>query len=165
MRLTGPVLCALSLSAILNAADDKTDRETLRGIKSVCVVVEISNSADGRKTGLTSQSLQAVVEGRIRQTDLELDKDAKQCLYLNVRPLQALGQKGKPVGLYAISFSLEFMQTVALTRQPAIKSFAATWSTGNLATVSVEDVRADARQIAVDLADRFLEAYRSVNPK
>ena len=56
-------------------------------------------------------------------------------------------------------------QTVALNRDPTLKAYAPTWSVSNLATLPAEDIAPTARQIAVDLADRFVQAFQQANPK
>jgi len=155
-------LIALASSAV--ASDDKSDRASLRGLKSVCIVVEITATPqDG--ASLTKQSLQAEIQARLDSAGITVDKDATACVYLNLRPLSAIGKNGKPIGLYALEMSLQFLQMVALARDPSLKTYSPTWSVANMATVPLGDLRNTASQIADDLTDRFVEAYRSVNPK
>ena len=149
-----------ALAAVASASDDKADRATLRGIKTVCTVVEVTTG-----TSVSKERLQTEMDGRLTANGISVDKNATTCLYLNVRPLPAMGKNNKPVGLYALDLSMQFLQTVTLARDPSNKGYASTWSFSNLATVPAEDVGTTARQIAIDLTDRFVEAYRSVNPK
>jgi hypothetical protein len=58
---------------------------------------------------------------------------------------------------------LEFLQTVALTRDPAAKTYAPTWSSANMATVSSEDLDKTALEVTTSLMDQFIAAYKSVN--
>jgi hypothetical protein len=157
----------LSLAVIASASDDKTDRATLKGIKSMCVVVEV---ADQAHTKLSKEELQTEIEGKLKQAGVTVDKNATSCLYLNVRVLQALGRqairrKEKPIPLYAVDLRLEFLQTVALTRDPTVKTYAPTWSTANMATVAADDVGKTALEITTSLVDQFVTAYKSVNPQ
>ena len=162
IRTLLPILLALAPMAA--ASDDKTDQATLRGVKSVCVVVEVTGAAqDG--SSITKPSLQSEVEGRLLAAGIAVDKDATTCLYLNVRPLSAMGKNGKPIGLYALDVSLQFMQMTALSRDPSLKSYSPTWSVAHMATVPIEDLGHMARKLTVDLSDRFVNAFRSVNPK
>ena len=156
MRKSISILLALAVA--VSASDDKTDRATLRGIKSVCTIVEAG-------APLSQQRLQAEVDGRLLANGIALDPHATTCLYLNVRPLPAIGRNHKPVGLYALDLSLQFLQTVTLARDPSLKGYASTWSVTNLANVPADEVGSAARQIAIDLVDQFAAAYRSVNPK
>ena len=159
----------LAFIAVASGSDDKTDRATLRGIKAVCTIVEVSPSqAD---IPITKERLQSEMDARLSAAGILIDKNANTCLYLNVRPLQAIGRSklpamgknNKPIGLYAVDFSLQFLQTVTLTRDASAKTFAPTWSVANLATVPADDLARTARQVTVDLVDRFVEAYQSVN--
>jgi hypothetical protein len=156
------------LLAIASASDDKTDRATLKGIKSVCAVVEI---ADQTHSKLNKEELQTEIEGKLKQGGISIDKTGTTCLYLNVRALQAIGRqvmlrrKEKPIPLYAVDVRLEFLQMVALTRDPAAKTYAPTWSAANMATVSSDDLDKTALEVTTSLADQFVTAYKSVNPQ
>jgi hypothetical protein len=159
----------LSLAVIASATDDKTDRATLKGIKSVCVVVEAADQAHSK---LSKEELQTEIEGKLKQAGIAIDKSGTTCLYLNVRVLQAIGRqaipirrKEKPIPLYAVDLRLEFLQTVALTRDPATKTYAPTWSAANMATVASDDLGNAASEIANSLADQFITAYKSLNPQ
>src|SRR5262245_16453338 len=165
----------LILAAAVSGSDDKTDRATLRGVKAVCTIVEVSGPTQD-EFPITKERLESEMNGRLAAAGVPIDKNATTCLYLNVRPLQAIGRnklpsigknsKGnKPIGLYAVDFSLQFLQTVTLTRDATAKTFAPTWSVANLATVPAEDLAQTARQVTIDLVDRFVEAYQSVNNK
>src|SRR5262249_6728986 len=135
------VLLAMGVAA--SGSDDKIDRATLHGIKSVCVIVEVNSPTQG-DVPITKERLQAEVDGRLTSAGVGIDKNATTCLYLNVRPLQAIGRtskfpaigknnsNNKPIGLYAVDFSLQFLQTVTLTRDKSAKTFAPTWSVANL---------------------------------
>jgi hypothetical protein len=153
----------LCLAVIAFASDDKTDRASLRGIKAVCLVVEVTDQGQGAGSGLSQEQLYSLVRDRVRWADIPIDKDSTTCLYLNVRPLPAMGKNNKPVGLYAIDFKLEFMQAVTLARDPSIRSYASTWSLANLANVPAQDVERTTREISIDLINKFIKAYQSVN--
>jgi hypothetical protein len=161
MSMRPRFLLATLLAVIACASDDKTDRATLKGVKAVCVVVEVSEQAI--KGGIDKEKLQTDIEGRLQQEGAAVDKNATACLYLNVRALRAIGGKGKPLPLYATDLRLEFLQTVALTRDPTAKTFAPTWSIANMATVPAEDLDTTALEIATGLMDQFAAAYKSVN--
>jgi hypothetical protein len=156
------LFATLLLAVIACASDDKTDRATLKGVKAICVVVEVSDQAI--KGGIGKEKLQTDIEGRLRQDGAPVDKNATTCLYLNVRALRAMGGKnGKPLPLYAADLRLEFLQTVALTRDPTVKTFAPTWSSANMTMVPADDLGATATEIASGLVDQFTAAYKAVN--
>jgi hypothetical protein len=161
------LLILFSLVAVASASDDKTDRATLKGIKAVCVVIEGTDQAHSK---LSKEQLQTDIEGKLKQAGISVDKSGTTCLYLNIRALQALGRqvirrKEKPIPLYAIDVRLEFLQTVALTRDPATKTYAPTWSTANMATVASDDLSKTALEITISLVDQFVTAYQTVNPR
>jgi hypothetical protein len=157
------LLAALLFVPLACASDDKTDRATLKGITTVCVVVEVSEQAD--RGGVDKDKLQTNIEGRLQQEGSSIDKNATTCLYLNVRALRAMGGNGKPLPLYAADFRLEFLQTVALTRDPTVKTFAPTWSSENMTTVPAADLGDTAIEIATSLVDQFVAAFKSVKPQ
>jgi hypothetical protein len=157
------LLAALLVAPLACASDDKTDRATLKGIKAVCVVVEVS--AEAGKGGVDKDKLQADIEDRLQQQGAPVDKSATACVYLNVRALRAMGGNGKPLPLYAADFRLEFLQTAALVRDPTLKTFAPTWSSENMTTVPAADLGETALEIAASLVDQFVAAYKSVNPQ
>jgi hypothetical protein len=148
-------LLFLFLAAIAAASDDKTDRVTLKGVMSVCTVVE------GHK------DLQAAIEKKLTDAGISTDKNATTCLYLNVRTLQAVGRasgkKEKPIPLYAVDLRLEFLQMVILSRDKTIKAYAPTWSSTNTATVSAEELGKTELEMAAGLVDQFVIAYKSAN--
>jgi hypothetical protein len=133
----------------------------------VCVVVEGTDQAHSK---LSKEQLQTDIEGKLKQAGISVDKSGTTCLYLNIRALQAIGRqvirrKEKPIPLYAIDVHLEFLQTVALTRDPATKTYAPTWSMANMATVASDDLSKTALEITVSLVDQFVTAYQTVNPR
>lgn len=156
-------LALLLFATLAWASDDPTDRATLKGVPSVCLVVDVSSAAS--KGGVGKKALQAQMEGRLRQAGIAIEPAAKTCLYLDTRALQPMARNGKSLPLFAIDCRLEFLQTVTLTRDPAAKTFAPTWSSANMATAPAEDLGPTALDLATGLVDRFAAAYRSVNPQ
>jgi hypothetical protein len=162
------MLCA---AAALSASDEKLDRATLAGVKSVCTVVEILGAPEGFT--ISKNSLEFEIQGRLTAAGIPVDRNATTCLYLKIQQLPAIGRTGLPigrgsskqVGLYAVAFDLQFLQTVTLGRDPSAKAYAPTWSVSNLATVPTQELSATVRQAAVDLVDQFIKAYASANTK
>ena len=155
------VFLLIPLAAL--ASDDKTDRATLRGIKGVCTVVEVLDQTKDAVNLLSQEKLLSVIDGKLQEAGIPLEKNSTTCLYFSVRPLQAMGKNNKPIGLYAVDFKLEFLQAVTLARDPAVRAYAQTWSVANLANVPADYLEQTAREVAVDLVSRFTRAYHSVN--
>src|SRR5947208_15636523 len=127
MRKSISLLMMLAMAGAAWASDDKADRDTLRGVKTVCTVVEVTGpSQEG--IPLSRERLQAEVDGRLAASGITVDKDATTCLYLKVQLLPAMAQnklpamkKGsRPTGLYALDLNLQFLQTVGLVRDPTL---------------------------------------------
>jgi hypothetical protein len=154
----------LALTAGAWASDDKSDRATLRGVKAICIVVEV-NSPTQADVPLNKDRVQAEIDGKLADAGIPVDPKSGTCLYLNVRPLPAIGRNNKPIGLYAVDLQLEFLQAVTLARDASARAFAPTWSVANLATIPSADLGPTVRQITGDLVNQFVEAFRSVNPK
>ncbi|HTM47070.1 MAG TPA: hypothetical protein VL285_00210 [Bryobacteraceae bacterium] len=159
IRATLLVLCPLALAF---ASDDKTDRASLKGLKAVCTVVEVSDQSQGA-VSLSQEQLLSDVRDKLNMAKIPVDKEATACLYLNVRLLPAMGRNSKPIGLYAADFKLEFLQAATLARDPAIRTYASTWSLANMANVPAQDVERTTREIVTDLMEKFVRAYKSVN--
>jgi hypothetical protein len=159
-------LCLLIPLLAAAPSDDKIDRATLKGVNTVCTVVEISDQV---KFAINKESLEAAIEGRLHRAGIPVDKSATTCLYLDVRALQAvgkpvIGKREKPIPLYALDVRLEFLQTVTLSRDPAAKAYAPTWSSANMATVPASDLDSAAADMTGGLLQLFVTAYKSVNP-
>jgi hypothetical protein len=157
------VILLLAIAAAAPASDDKTDRATLRGLKGVCTVVEVLDQTKSDVGLISREKLQSEIEGRLQQAGIPLDKNSTTCLYLSVRALPAIGKNNRPIGLYAVDVKLEFLQAVTLARDSAVRQYAPTWSLSNLATVPADSLEQTTREMAIDLVDRFVRAYRSVN--
>src|SRR5437899_5106029 len=98
MRKSISLLMTLAMAGVLWASDDKADRETLRGVKAVCTVVEVTGpSQEGAP--LSKERLQAEVDGRLAAAGIPVDRNATSCLYLTAQMLPALAQnKVKALG-------------------------------------------------------------------
>src|SRR5438105_3180080 len=109
MRKLISFILMLTAVSVLSASDDKSDRDTLRGVKAVCTVVEVTGpSQEG--VPLSKERLQAEVDGRLAASGIAVDKNATTCLYLTAQLLpalaqnkvKALGKNSRPTGLFAL---------------------------------------------------------------
>lgn len=147
------------------ASGDERDRATLRGIKAISVVVERIDDPEIRKSGLRDDLVQGDAELKLQQAGIEVNSNAMQLLYVVVKPVQAVTRNRRSVGLYAVSFRLECLQTVTLLRDPSVKLSAPTWSVENVAVIPAGELSRGSKEILTDLLDKFINAYRSANPK
>src|SRR5262249_2343365 len=126
------------------------------------VIVEVASAAAAG--GVAKETLQTDLESRLQRAGIALDSKATACVLLDVRALQLMGAKGKPLELFAADFRLELFQAVTLVRDNTAKTYVPTWSTANLTMVPARELGATALDVAEGLIDRFIIAYKSANP-
>ena len=160
MRITVAIFCAALLLAgqvsWLGASDTALDRETLRSVKTLYVLVSLPGNS-----GLDGSQIQRDVSQRLRAggvslTDVKVSTIALPCLLVSVNLLKR--QDGSLV--YEVSVSLNQEVTVKSTNASYM---AATWSVSTLAVAKgsgmARYVEADIRGLAV----KFVNAYESAN--
>jgi hypothetical protein len=163
------VLCVVSLWSIVGLAvagsyaeDEDVDRDTLRGLSGVHVVIE-SVRPEIERAGLTKQQLQTDVELRLRQTGIRVLSKAERAqvlgwpfLYVNVHVLISTG-----MAIYNIRVDLKQEAQLSANDSSAVVS---TWSTGSLGRTGIANMPTDVRNSLRDRVDEFVNAYLSVNP-
>ena len=153
----------VAASAATAGGDTENDRQSLKGLEGVGVVVE-DLEAEVEQGGLNTTSIRTDVELKLRQAGITVLTEAEvlaapggPILHINVSTV------GGP--LYAYFVGVELCQDVRLDRDPSIRIFTAvTWSVGAVGTVGRSNLR-DIRNSIKDHVDEFLNAYLSVNPK
>jgi hypothetical protein len=160
MRKTCSLAAVLVLVGMGTAwpSDTKRDRETLKGLKAIAVVVE-DLKPEAERDGITQSQLQTDVELRLRQLGVLVDTESLEYLYVHVRAIKTTGVSG-----YAYSALAEVRQPVMVARTGQ-GVFAATWSQELLATTPLTRASQSVREDVRDLVDSFINAYLSVNPK
>ena len=153
------LLCVLALPLTVTAAGDAPlDRGTLRGLKSVGVIVDPID-ADLVRQGLTADSLQQQIEGRLQRAGISVDRSAPE--FVGIRVLQVRGQRGP----YALCFSVGVYQPVLLVRNKDIKTATETWAVETILLADPKVLTREALTSVDELADRLVAAYRAANPK
>ncbi len=138
--------------------DAPLERATLRGLHAVNVVIDTLDP-ELVNAGLSRDSLQSRMEQRLERAGIPLDKDANEFLAIRVTHVRA---KRGPI---AACFSVGLYQPVVLSRDKEIRTVTQTWE---VMTVLMADPKllSEASLSSVDeLADRFVAAYQSANPK
>jgi hypothetical protein len=133
-------------------------RATLKGINTVEVVVEAIDPA-AEQDGLTRSQLQTDVEGRLRQAGIVVGPTLTGHLYVNVDTV-----KGEHGHTYAYNVSVQYVQQLALARDPKVPIFAPTWDTGGVGMIAANRLR-EVRQEVANYVDQFIKDYLEQNPR
>jgi len=162
-RTTLLSLALLVLSpATQGAGDTSLDRVTLRGLKALGVIVDpLDPQLD--QEGLTAAGLARQLEARLRDGGITVDQSAVE--FLGVHVLAARNKKGPFSQPYGLCLRIGLYQPVTLNRDKEIKTATQTWEAE---TVLVAPPKALAQASAAELdqlADRFVSAWKSVNPQ
>ena len=165
------ILIAVAVSLLVSpcmGAEYLTDKkETLRGIRGMCVSIE--NLSDNvKELGLTRDILRMDVELKLRLAGIKVlsikEERLKSLdlpyLYLNINTvIQSSGVS------FSYHVELALKQTVLLLTTKNTSTFAETW-TKSITGYAGDNVLIDAlRSNTKDLVDMFLNDYLAVNPK
>jgi hypothetical protein len=118
------------------AAGDVFERISLKGLKSVQVVVE-DFAPDLIKDGLNRERIKSTVEQQLTQAGILVEPQAENALYIH------LGSVKNETGVYSYALSLQLVQLVLLFRDPSLLTWGTTWSldlVGSVAGASVSDL-------------------------
>jgi hypothetical protein len=141
----------------LVAGDAALDRATLRGLKPFNIVIDPLDP-QLEKAGLSADTIRSRIDTRLRHAGIPLDNNAIEFVGLRIDSM--LVRKGPN----SLCLSLAFYQPVALARDAKIRTATQTWDVHTMLVVPSKQI-VQAAQDAVDqLADQFINAYRSVNP-
>ncbi len=154
-------LC-LAPFALEGAGDAPIDRATLRGLKSVGIVLDPLDP-ELQKAGLTEADFRAQLDERLRSANIPVDASAPEFLGLRITAVRgAKGLLGMR-GLFAVSFSLAVYQPVLLVRDKNVRSATATWEVETVLMADPKVLHQAASETVDELAGRFAAAWRSVN--
>jgi hypothetical protein len=163
-RLTIALLLAVGLLRANN--DDVSDRASLKGLAGVFVIVDLNPEIE--RYGITSRTIQADLESRLRQAGIRILTQAEwktwslapgtPWLYVGVQAHRA----GLP-GSYAVATHVKLMQTVVLMRDMQTTSVTSTWNVDRIGFFNKGRVEV-IRDAMKDLTNEFINAYQSVNP-
>jgi hypothetical protein len=158
------VLAVLSLTSVLAAADER-DRDSLRDLDGVRVVVEDLSAAVEAK-GLSKDLLRKAVESKLEQAGIRVMNAGEFPVgdpFLDVR-VTTTKESSRLIGC---NVEVKFVQIVFLRRNPSVTfNRAETWkATGHMGIVPPARLAESIRQELSEQVDQFIAAYRSVNPK
>jgi len=141
---------------LLCAGDTALERATLKGAKSVAVVIDALPN-DFPKEGVTADALRVRITNRLRDAGIPVDDAAKEFAGLRIASVRDTH------GLYALTMTLAFYQPATLVRDPSIRVAPQTWDADATLMAGSKVLQRAAMENADDLADRFIAAWRSVN--
>jgi hypothetical protein len=161
--LTGFFVALPFLIPAQAAADSNAERESLKGLRGVAVVVLAAPEAE--QGGLSQATLQTDVELKLRQAGIRVLTSTERPSAPGAPILVVtLGTTRSPAGFYAYAVTVGLAQHVYLARDPTMGAWATTWTTGSVGYTG--QARMDTiRSVVRDYVDRFLNAYLAVNPK
>ena len=138
--------------------DGAVQRSSLRGIRTVEVIVE---RADTDASGeLPTSTLQTEAELRLRLAGLEVKAGRDSHLHICVQRLQL-----PTTDECVYSVRVELNQAASLTRDSTIFLPTRTWHTELMGIVETRKLNEAIQDAVGDLMDQFVNAYLSVNPK
>lgn len=138
-------------------------RTSLRGLNGVHVLVADLDTED-EIYGLDIAQIQKDIDDMLRAAGINVltREEAMRtpgipCLYVNVDTM-----KGSD-GFYAYSTTVELLQGVYLIRNPDIRTYAETWSTGVKGIAAELNLKQTIQDDLRDILDVFINNYFSVN--
>ena len=155
------LVMVFSVGGNVYAIDDKTSRETIRGINEVNVNIDM-RPFFLENEGLSESKIKKDVELKLRLAKIrvltreEFKKEKRRSL-LNIN---INGTKG-PEGLLLYEIGVQLMQDVSLVRKPNFTFLASTWEVNFVGLGEIKEIQNSIK----DTVDAFINAYLSVNPK
>jgi hypothetical protein len=163
------ILAMAAMSCPVAFGDDQpVFRKTLRGLPGVGVFVERIHP-EAEQAGITRRQVQTEVAQRLREqgilvlTQPEVRSSfGRPSLAVNIQIASAENVPGEQ---YVVHITVALKQHVLLERNTTMPAFeAATWEVAVLGVVG-RDAFQRVREDVANLVDRFIQAYRSVNPE
>ncbi len=152
-RTVGLVLAAVLLGNSAGLRASEAEVASLRGIRSMSVVVEEIKPGI---SGLTDKAIQTDVELKLRMAGIKLDPEALPVVYVHVTCIAVASR-------FACAIGFDFRRRVT-SAENDWQGYATTWNTGGVLTCGSWCV-ANIRQSVKDYVDEFLNDYLSVNPR
>jgi hypothetical protein len=140
-------------------------RTSLRDLNGVHVLVADLDTEDEIE-GLYADQIRKNIDDMLRTAGINVltREEAMRtpgipCLYVNVDTMKG------PDGVYAYSTTIELLQGVYLIRNPDIRTYAETWSTGVKGIAAEPNLKQTIQDDLRDILDMFINNYFSVNQK
>jgi hypothetical protein len=156
-RLVAVLLFAFPV-AIQGASDAALDRATLRGLRTINIVIDHLD-AGLEKEGITESVLQARLMNKLQDAGIPVNQTASEFVALRVTPVRS----GR--GSWGLSIMIGCYQPVTLVRDKNLKTATQTWEVETILLADSKQLYRASMESVDELADRFVTAFRSVNPR
>ena len=117
------------------------------------------------QVGLTPATLRSDIETQLREAGIHVLTDdewqaapGRPWLFIRVRIIRPVATSA-----YTYVIALELMQRTMLTREPSLETDAMTWTTGAIGRAGGPTLTMVRERLHAEV-DRFIRAYRAVNP-
>jgi hypothetical protein len=154
----GLIVALALVPALFAAGDGPLDRATLRGLKTVSVVVDPLDP-ELQKEGLSATLLQRQVEQRLQRAGIAVDANAVDFVGLRI-----LGAQAKRTSV-ALSIDLGVYQAVVLVRDKQTRTATETWAVRSVVLSPPKQVSESSSETVDQLVQQLVTAYRAVNPQ
>lgn len=138
-----------------HAAGDVFERISLKGLKSLQVVVE-DFAPDLIKDGLDRERIKSTVEQQLTQAGILVEPQADTALYIH------LGSVKNDTGTHSYALSLQLVQLVLLFRDPSLLTWGTTWSLDLVGSVAADNVH-DLEPLIGRGVNAFVTDYQAAN--
>ena len=148
------------------AIDSQSNRATLKGLPGVGVLVE-KLPPEIEREGLRRDQLQMDVESQLKKAGVKVFSK-EQCtrvpgepyLYINLNVNVAKTESG----IYPYTVDIMLIQKVSLMRDPKRVTYAVTWSTGGVGSIT-KSIVSQLRENVAEVVHVFIRAFLDENPK
>jgi hypothetical protein len=147
-------------------SQEEYQRVSLRGLHGVHVLVADLDTEDDEISELDTAQIWKDINDMLRTAGINVltREEAMRtpgipCLYVNVDTM-----KGSD-GFYAYSTTVELLQGVYLIRNPDIRTYAETWSSGVKGIAAEPNLKKTIQDDLRDILEVFINNYFSVNQK
>jgi hypothetical protein len=138
-----------------HAAGDAFERTSLKGLKSLQVVVE-DLAPDITQDGLDRERIKSSVEHQLEQAGIVVEPQAENALYIH------LGSVKSETGVYSYALSLQLVQLVLLYRDPSLLTWGTTWSLDLVGSATPENV-SEIEPLIGRGVNAFVSDYQAAN--
>lgn len=160
------IFLPFSLNTSVDAINGKSNQATLRGLKGIGILVE-NLPPEVEKEGLIKNQLQMAVEFKIRSAGIKvltkeesLEAPGAPYLYININ----VNTSKTETNIYPYTIDMMLIQKVSLLRNPEQTTYAVTWSTGGIGSITKE-ILSQLRISVEEIVDLFIKAYLAENSK